>query len=265
MGEIIFDKVTKRYDNVVIDNISHTFNLNESVAFVGRNGCGKSTMLKLIAGLMRPTFGKISCTSKLKIRYVPDKFKPVKMTAEEYIKSMCLIDGISRINIDKIINKWSERFFISDVMSQKMNFLSKGTLQKIAVIQAIMEYTDVLILDEPLSGQDIESQKVFIDIISELRTDGTSVFLSSHEPDLIELITDTSYKIIDGKMYKLCKEKHENYIIIFQKLATSADGGKEIRDSIVVNEFELQGKLMEMLSQGIIINGVYKNVSHDYL
>ena len=60
MKEIIFNNVTKKYEDVIIENLNCTFTLEKSVAFVGRNGCGKSTMLKVIAGVIKPTFGTVS-------------------------------------------------------------------------------------------------------------------------------------------------------------------------------------------------------------
>ena len=75
MEKIIFDKITKSYEDIIIENINHEFTLDKSVAFVGRNGCGKSTLLKMIAGLMKPTSGKIIYSNKFNIRYVPDKFQ----------------------------------------------------------------------------------------------------------------------------------------------------------------------------------------------
>ena len=122
MEKIIFDKITKSYEDIIIENINHEFTLDKSVAFVGRNGCGKSTLLKMIAGLMKPTSGKIIYSNKFNIRYVPDKFQPVNMITKEYIKTMCKIDGIKTSNTDTIINKWCERFEISDMINKNMKY-----------------------------------------------------------------------------------------------------------------------------------------------
>ena len=88
MEKIIFDKITKSYDDVILENISHEFTLDKSVAFVGRNGCGKSTLLKMIAGLMLPTSGKIIYSNKFNIRYVPDKFHLNLVDAIPYCHSV---------------------------------------------------------------------------------------------------------------------------------------------------------------------------------
>ena len=177
MEKIIFDKITKSYEDIIIENINHEFTLDKSVAFVGRNGCGKSTLLKMIAGLMKPTSGKIIYSNKFNIRYVPDKFQPVNMITKEYIKTMCKIDGIKTSNTDTIINKWCERFEISDMINKNMKYLSKGTLQKIGIIQAIIVSPDILILDEPLSGLDMKSNKMFVNAVNELRKQGTYFFI----------------------------------------------------------------------------------------
>lgn len=257
MRELIFENVTKKYDNVVIDNLNYTFNLQNSVAFVGRNGCGKSTMLKMIAGLMKPTSGKIIYSDKVSIGYVPDKFTPVNMTAKEYIETMCLIDGMKKDNIQKAIKKWSDKFFVTDMLDKNMRVLSKGTLQKIGVIQAVIKHCDILILDEPLTGQDIESQRVFVDTINDLRERGTGIFLSSHEPELVNMITDEAYTIRGGQILKYNKKKADRYIVVYEK----AEG----RGSEIVSETQLQKRLMELLQNGMAVKGVYKNDTYDNL
>lgn len=262
MEKIIFDKITKSYEDIIIENINHEFTLDKSVAFVGRNGCGKSTLLKMIAGLMKPTSGKIIYSNKFNIRYVPDKFQPVNMITKEYIKTMCKIDGIKTSNTDTIINKWCERFEISDMINKNMKYLSKGTLQKIGIIQAIIVSPDILILDEPLSGLDMKSNKMFVNAVNELRKQGTCIFLSSHELDLVNKITDSIYTIRNKKLLKYNKSKSVQYTIIFDEYTdTDCFRNKKIK----VNENELQKKLMEMLQNGAEIKEVHKNDSYDYI
>ena len=96
----------------------------------------------------------------------------------------------------------------------KMKYLSKGTLQKVGVMQALLSKPDVLLLDEPLSGQDIDSQKVFIKKMNELRHDNVTIIMSCHEPDLIERISDTVYCVDKGKIHPVVTEG--NVLYLFQ-------------------------------------------------
>ena len=135
----------------------------------------------MIAGLMKPTSGKIIYSNKFNIRYVPDKFQPVNMIAKEYIKTMCKIDGIKTSNTDTIINKWCERFEISDMINKNMKYLSKGTLQKIGIIQAIIVSPDILILDEPCAGLDPKGRDTILNLIKEYQSQmGNTVLFVSH-------------------------------------------------------------------------------------
>lgn len=269
MKEIIFNNVTKKYEDVIIENLNCTFNLEKSVAFVGRNGCGKSTMLKMIAGLMRPTSGKIIYSDKISIGYVPDKFSPVNMTAKEYIETMCFIDGMKKDTIKENIKRWSDRFFVTDMLHKNMRDMSKGTLQKIGVIQAVIRRCDVMILDEPLSGQDKESQREFINAVNELRNNGMSIFLSCHEPELVNAITDIVYTIQNGKLLKFNKKSNNRYIIEYEtkerdSLRNQCDNNTSYNRHIIeVGEEELQDKLKEILEKGMVVKGVYKNDSYD--
>ena len=88
------------------------------------------------------------------------------------------------------IKRLGEDFFLSEMLDLSMQSLSKGTLQKISVMQALLAKPDVLLLDEPLSGQDRESQKVFVQKINMLRNAGTTIFMSCHEKKLVKAISE---------------------------------------------------------------------------
>lgn len=158
MELISLQNVSKKYKTKELySSINEVFNEADSVAFVGHNGCGKSTMLKIIARLVNPTEGKVIYSRQLKIRYVPEKFEPENITVRDFLGFMGRIDGLSMGYLDSTINGFANDFFITDFLDTNMKNLSKGTLQKVAVIQALLDRPDVLLLDEPLSGQDKES------------------------------------------------------------------------------------------------------------
>lgn len=188
-GEVIFEEVNLKLDEGTV------------TAFVGHNGCGKSTMLKVISGLVRRDRGEILCDKKYRFSYVPEKFPVVNMSGRAYLMHMATIDGIySKVDSRSKIDELAKDFYMEDMLDKPMKTLSKGTLQKIGVIQALMSEPEVLLLDEPLSGQDADSQEAFINKIRELRKQGIIILLAAHEPNLIRSLGDRIYTIKEHRI-----------------------------------------------------------------
>lgn len=201
MEIIRLQNITKKYnDKIVLHNINHVFHKGSSVAFLGSNGCGKSTLLKLLAGLIPPTSGKLSYTTPLLFHYVPEKFPPTPLTAKEYLLRMGAVSGIEHFKVKQRVESLAKDFFLEELLDTPMPVLSKGTLQKVGVIQAFLQKPDVLLLDEPLSGQDTKSQRVFLEKVNDLQNKNVTIFMACHEPKLVEAIAETSYTLIDGAL-----------------------------------------------------------------
>ncbi|MDE7222736.1 MAG: ABC transporter ATP-binding protein, partial [Acetatifactor sp.] len=167
---IHLQKVNKKYgDKWVLRDITHSFGKGSATAFVGHNGCGKSTMLKLLSGVIRPTQGLVQYDRSLIFHYVPEKFPVINLTAEQYLLHMGRIDGLPEDRLQSEIQELAGEFYMAEHLQSRMATLSKGTLQKVGVIQALLTMPDVLLLDEPLSGQDVDAQKVFIEKVNDLR------------------------------------------------------------------------------------------------
>ncbi len=217
MELIRFDNVTKKYDGkLVLNQIDKVFYEGQSIAFMGHNGCGKSTLLRILAKLTAPTSGKVTYGRPLLFHYVPERFLPVALTARKYLMQMGAMDGMGKDEVSKRIHTLGNDFFLAELLDIPMKSLSKGTLQKIGVIQALLKKPDVLLLDEPLSGQDIASQKVFIGKVNELREQGTAVFMSCHERKLVEAISEEVYTIENGSLKDYVPEHEKVYTIIVE-------------------------------------------------
>lgn len=212
-------EVAKYYDGrAIFDDVSLNLEEGTVTTFVGHNGCGKTTLLRVISGLVKKDGGEIKYPKKYKFSYIPDKMPAFNMSAYNYLKHMLDIEGLGNnsaaLDQMKIL---AEEFFVSNMLDKKMNQLSKGTLQKIGVIQALLTKTDVLLLDEPLSGQDADSQEVFIKKIKEVKQQGSIILLAAHEPDLIHSLSDNVYGIVDGKVILYADKPKTRYIIAAEK------------------------------------------------
>lgn len=199
MEIIKLENISKKYDGkTVLNNISQTFCQGQSVAFVGHNGCGKSTLLKIISKLAAPTSGKVIYDKSLLFHYIPEKFPPVPLTTREFLMRMGTMSGITKGKVQHDVEALAKDFFMEEFLDTRMNALSKGTLQKAGVIQALIKRPDILLLDEPLSGQDAESQKVFIEKVNQLRGEDVTVFMACHEEKLVNQLAEDVYAIENG-------------------------------------------------------------------
>ena len=213
---ICLENVSKIYDgNCVLDHITHDFRKGESIAFTGHNGCGKSTLLKILAGLIRTSSGKVSYPSKIGFSFVPEKFPGMDIVMEDYLHSIARMESAAPSVADALISD----FFLDSMIHTKLNELSKGSLQKVAVIQALIAPRDVLLLDEPLSGQDSASQEVFLNKVNALRAKGITIFMSCHEKKLIDALSDHEYTIDHGKLLLMDIEKRDPLFKVYVRRA----------------------------------------------
>ena len=216
---IQLENVTKKFKKTtLLDGIDLSICKGQSVALVGHNGVGKSTLLKIIAGLSRTSAGKITYHDKLLFHYVPEQFPRSNLTVMAYLDLVSRIDGFDKNERHERIHTLLTAFFMIQMADTPLNFLSKGSLQKVGVIQALLVKPDVLLLDEPLSGQDANSQRVFIQKMKELLAEGMTILMSCHEKYLMNEISDTIIEIRDGQLEVTKAEKvtiADEFMLIF--------------------------------------------------
>lgn len=196
MQEIVkIDNLGKSYSGrVIFHKVSMTVKQNVPIVIMGENGCGKSTLLKIIAGILPCTEGKINYRPNIKISYVPDRFPKLSFSIENYLMHMGKIQGISAGDINDYINEYF------NILNMPMNFrktkiskCSKGTIQKVNILQSLITKPDLLILDEPFAGLDENSEDNFLELIHKLVSDGVAIVLACHEKKLAQRITDSIY------------------------------------------------------------------------
>lgn len=193
--------LVKKYGNkTIFNNVNLDIKRGESIALIGSNGMGKSTLIKILCGLTRFDSGEIIRDKNIKFNYIPEKFPALNIKAKEYIELIKDIENIKDNDFKYKSAYLYREFNLESMLDINMKNLSKGTLQKFAVIQALLSKPDVLLLDEPLSGQDSNSQKAFIRIVKELIKDNVTVIMSCHESFLIEQLSTRILKIDRGSI-----------------------------------------------------------------
>ena len=204
MAETIlsFEHVSKRYDsNEVLRDVSFPLRQGECVALTGLNGSGKTTALKLAAGLTRASCGKIKAGKTARIQYIPESFPRLNVSAHGILRSFGRIEGMDKAGLDQRVGDLLSSFHLSPEAGSPLRTYSKGMLQKVSVIQAFLSRADVLLLDEPLSGQDEASQETFLCLTKSLLSSGRAVLLACHERHLIRALADTVFEIRQGSLY----------------------------------------------------------------
>lgn len=201
---ISLNSVSKYFGTkLILKDIDLKITPKSAIALLGPNGSGKSTLLKLIGGLSKISSGSRDSAPQLKIAYIPENFPKIDLTPAEFIKSTGLIGGLAAKQVSTRMTDLFQALQMEDMGDVPIKHLSKGTIQKVAVIQALLTAPDVLLLDEPLSGQDIQSQKLFIQMVQELHQQGVATIMSCHERFLVNQLAHTAYELSDHQLIPL--------------------------------------------------------------
>lgn len=205
MDHIIeLQNVTKVYKSKsILEEVNLSISSNQVTAVVGKNGSGKSTLLKLIGGLMKPDSGQILFPKgkTLRIGYVPELTPAViPFTPVEYLTHMGMIRSLPKKQVEQRINTLLKMFHMEDDRNIRIIHFSKGMKQKITIMQAMLEETDLLIMDEPLSGLDPKAQRDLEELLISLKRRKISVILSCHETRLLERVVDQIFVINQCKI-----------------------------------------------------------------
>ncbi len=193
-----------------VDNLSFKIEEGTTIGFLGANGAGKTTSIKMAMDFIRPTSGEIIYGSKLgknrmdafsNMGYLPERpfFYP-HLKGMEFCYYMGELSGLSRAEVRKRVDHWAPKFKISFALNRLLKTYSKGMLQRIGFLVTLLHDPSLIILDEPLAGVDPVGRKELKDIIEQISEEGKTVFFSSHIVSDVEQICDTVLFIKDGRL-----------------------------------------------------------------
>ncbi|MFJ4909768.1 ATP-binding cassette domain-containing protein [Streptomyces sp. NPDC093249] len=170
------------------------------VRVVGANGSGKSTLLRLLAGVDAPTEGRIEGRPVL-TAYVPERFPAaLPFTAVEYLVHLGRLQGLGRAAARAGAGEWLERLGAAGHARTPMAELSKGTSQKVAVVQALLAGPGLLVLDEAWTGLDAGARTVLDTAVRERRAAGATVVFVDHDPRRLAGEADAVYEVAAGRV-----------------------------------------------------------------
>nr|WP_243449760.1 ABC transporter ATP-binding protein [Clostridium perfringens] len=189
--------VNKKFNNKdALEDISVNIEKGKIVGLVGPNGAGKTTLIRIILGLIKPTCGEIKILgkkiydndTKKKIGFCIDKDGLYEnLTARENLEFIARAYNVK--NFNSVILELAKTLKINDDLDRIISEYSKGMKRKISIIKSLLINPEILILDEPLDGLDVESQKIVEELIKRKKNNMT-IIISSHNLYQIENICD---------------------------------------------------------------------------
>ncbi len=217
--------ITKVYQHhTALDDVSISVPEQKIFGLLGPNGAGKTSLIRIINQITAPDKGEIIINGERlqpkhieDIGYLPEErglYK--KMKVGEQAMYLAQLKGMSKKDAKKELKLWFDKFEIGGWWNKKIEELSKGMAQKIQFVTTVLHKPKILILDEPFSGFDPINANLIKAEILQLRDEGSTIFLSTHNMGSVEEICDNialinkSRKVLDGKVSEVKKEFSKN-------------------------------------------------------
>jgi len=199
----------RRFDDVVaLDGVSFTVPAGQLIGFVGRNGAGKTTAMRIVLGVLDPDAGEVrwqgtavSRADRRRFGYMPEErgLYP-KMRVLEQLVYLARLHGLDRADASDRASELLERLQVLAKPTDRVESLSLGNQQRVQLAAALVHAPEVLVLDEPFSGLDPTGVDVLSQVLlGEARERGVPIVFSSHQLDLVERLCDGVVLIDRGR------------------------------------------------------------------
>ncbi|MCX7723452.1 MAG: ABC transporter ATP-binding protein [Verrucomicrobiae bacterium] len=209
---IELEHVVKKFgDLVAVNDVSLKIGRGEFFALLGPNAAGKTTTLKILAGLLKPTSGTARVCgfdvqaepleAKRRMAFVPDfPFMYEKLTPWEFLRFTGQLFLMPEDHIQARAQELVRRFNLEPYVSKPIESLSHGTRQRVVIVSALLHDPEVFIIDEPLVGLDPQHARIVKDTLKERAAAGMTVLMSTHELSVAEELADRIGIINHGRL-----------------------------------------------------------------
>jgi ABC-2 type transport system ATP-binding protein len=208
MSAIELTNITKTFSgHTAVDDVSLTVPKGTIYGFLGPNGSGKTTTIRMIMNILLPDKGEISVlgqktsqSARQKVSYLPEErglYK--KMEVGRLLHYFGALQGMTSAQVKEASERWLSRLELEKWVDKKTEALSKGMGQKIQFIASVIADPELLILDEPFSGLDPVNAEVLQEAILEQKKRGTTIVFSTHDMSKAERLCDRIFMIFQGK------------------------------------------------------------------
>jgi ABC-2 type transport system ATP-binding protein len=233
---LIIDSVSKRFGEVhALDGVSLEVEPGEVFGFLGANGAGKTTAMRIVLDIIRPDSGRVVWQGKRNTElprdtwgYLPEeRGLYAKMKVIDQLVFFARLQGVSRRSADRDARDWLERFRIPEYADRRAEQLSKGNQQKIQFIAAILHDPDVLLMDEPFTGLDPVNVALLKEAFLEIKNQGKTIVFSTHQMEQVEelcqaiAILDRGQLVLGGTVRDVRRSTGRQVV----RLAVEGDSG----------------------------------------
>jgi len=207
--------VIKRFgDLVAVNDLSLKVNKGEFFAILGPNAAGKTTTIRILTGLIKPSAGTARVAGfdvqdeplevRKRMAYVPDfPFLYDKLTPWEFFRFTGELFRMDQEHIRSLATGLIHRFNLEDFVSKPIEGLSHGTRQRVAIVSALLHNPEVFVIDEPMVGLDPHHARVVKDVLKERSREGVTVFMSTHQLSVAEEMADRIGIMHQGRLIAL--------------------------------------------------------------
>jgi ABC-2 type transport system ATP-binding protein len=204
--------VTKRYHGIpVVHDVNLHLAAGEVLGYLGPNGAGKSTTVKMITGMIEPTHGEILFRGenihrdlpayRARLGYVPEEAQVyTHLSALEYLQLAGRLRSMPEALIERKSRGLLELFGLKTALESPIHDYSKGMKQRVLLSAALLHNPDLMLFDEPLSGLDAVTARLFKDLLVALRREGKAVLYISHVLEVVEQVCDRVVILSSGAM-----------------------------------------------------------------
>jgi ABC-2 type transport system ATP-binding protein len=208
MDAIALRHVEKRFEgHLAVDDLSLTVPRGSVYGFIGPNGSGKTTTLRMIMSILVPDRGEIEVlgdrtvqAARDRVSYLPEERGLYKrMTVRALLRYFGRLKGARGAELDGSIVRWIDRLGLGEWIDRRVETLSKGMSQKVQFIAAVVAAPELVILDEPFSGLDPVNAEALKDAVLDLRRGGSTVVFSTHDMTSAERLCDRIFMIFRGR------------------------------------------------------------------
>ena len=254
MGIITCRDITKKFGNfTALDSVSLDIPQGEIFGLLGPNGAGKTTLIRIMNRILMPDSGELMFGGRLmqpsdveRIGYLPEErglYK--KMKVGEQALYLARLKGMSAGEASRELKQWFVKFGIQAWWNKKVEVLSKGMAQKVQFIITVLHKPSLLILDEPFSGFDPVNAQLIRNEILQMKENGTTIILSTHNMESVEELCDNialinkSNLIVTGSVEQIRREYGNNRVEVLYRSAaslSSAIGASDAPFGIVSDE-----------------------------
>ena len=209
MQEVLtVENIVKTFATVrAVRGISFSVRRGTITGLLGRNGAGKTTTIRMITGIFMPDSGSIrwqgaegAKSFRDRIGYLPEErglYRQMKIV--EHLLFLAEIKGKKPAEVRPAIDRWLQRFELGEKRNAKVEELSKGNQQKVQIIGTLLHDPELIILDEPFSGLDPVNVMLVRDLLRELKEEGRTILLSTHQMGEAEKMADDIVLIHQGQ------------------------------------------------------------------